>query len=468
MRRDLIALLAFSALPVAIHARAAADVRTVPADFPTIPDAFAASFDGDTILVAPGTWSGPIDFAGRDIALRAVAGPAVTTIDGGILDDSIVTFSGGESRAASIDGFTFVNGNGRVDTASGGIDRRGGAILILDAAPTIRNCVFRNNTVNAVNGDAYGGAIFARGTPLIAGCSFIENSVNGLCDGYAGAVDVTQSIDRPIGDQATTINACAFLGNAARSGSCGGVGFAAGGALRVADGTITNCIFARNRVLAAGTETQTARGGAVSIVSPGTVSIVATTCTDNIAETFDPTIGFFVMEHGADVDGGGFLSAVLAASIFANDIVDPVNRFDGDIRGCLSTQFFSGGGGNLLGVPEFVAPDDDNYRLTATSLGVDTGNPADFMRFGITTDRTGYPRFVAGDIAPEIGAYERPSPMCTADLDGDGFVATPDLILLLGQWGPCPDATCSADLDANNTIGIPDLLVLLAQFNARC
>jgi hypothetical protein len=47
-----------------------------------------------------------------------------------------------------------------------------------------------------------------------------------------------------------------------------------------------------------------------------------------------------------------------------------------------------------------------------------------------------------------------------ADLDGDGSVATGDLLILLAAWGPCEDS-CAADLDGNGTVGTGDLLILL-------
>ena len=46
------------------------------------------------------------------------------------------------------------------------------------------------------------------------------------------------------------------------------------------------------------------------------------------------------------------------------------------------------------------------------------------------------------------------------DIDGDGMVATTDLLDLLALWGPCP-APCAADLDSDGVVGITDLLVLL-------
>ena len=51
------------------------------------------------------------------------------------------------------------------------------------------------------------------------------------------------------------------------------------------------------------------------------------------------------------------------------------------------------------------------------------------------------------------------------DLDGDGIVGTSDLILLLGQWGPCGDCEdCSGDLDGDCAVGTGDLILLLGNW----
>ena len=52
------------------------------------------------------------------------------------------------------------------------------------------------------------------------------------------------------------------------------------------------------------------------------------------------------------------------------------------------------------------------------------------------------------------------------DLDGDGSVGIFDLLILLSDWGPCPDPPddCPADLDNDGTVGIFDLLALLANW----
>ncbi len=52
-----------------------------------------------------------------------------------------------------------------------------------------------------------------------------------------------------------------------------------------------------------------------------------------------------------------------------------------------------------------------------------------------------------------------------ADLDGDGNVGVPDLLILLEAWGECPPGcNCPPDFNSDGSVGVPDLLHLLAQW----
>ena len=59
-------------------------------------------------------------------------------------------------------------------------------------------------------------------------------------------------------------------------------------------------------------------------------------------------------------------------------------------------------------------------------------------------------------------AYLFDASYCPWDLDDNGSVGVPDLLSLLGSWGPCKG--CPADFDGNDDVGVPDLLALLANW----
>ncbi|MBX3373940.1 MAG: hypothetical protein KF817_08895 [Phycisphaeraceae bacterium] len=63
----------------------ATTVRHVPADYATIQQAISAAVPGDTVLIAPGVYTGPgnrdLDPGGRSIEIRGADGAAETIID---------------------------------------------------------------------------------------------------------------------------------------------------------------------------------------------------------------------------------------------------------------------------------------------------------------------------------------------------------------------------------------------------
>lgn len=95
-------MLLFAAPPMTARATA---TLNVPADFPTLQAAINAASDGDTVLVAPGTYTENIDFLGKAITVESAQGPGSTVIDGGN-QATVVSFRSGESRAALLQGFT--------------------------------------------------------------------------------------------------------------------------------------------------------------------------------------------------------------------------------------------------------------------------------------------------------------------------------------------------------------------------
>ena len=149
------------AITLSTHPALAATIH-VPADQPTIQGGIDAAEDGDTVLVAPGTYVENIYILRRSITLQSESGADATVIDGNA-SDTVMRFHGIITEGMIVDGFTLKNG-GPYD---------GGGIHCRDASsPTIRNCKISGNTVLHL-----GGGIYCResSSPTITNCTISGN-----------------------------------------------------------------------------------------------------------------------------------------------------------------------------------------------------------------------------------------------------------------------------------------------------
>lgn len=110
----------------------------------------ASTVNGDTLLVQSGTYLESIDYLGKNLTLRSVAGPSVTRILG--QSNSTVVVASGESDAR-LEGFAIRGGTGTFDS---GVSL-GGGVYLDGAALLIDDCQIESNTAD------YGGGVFAGG-----------------------------------------------------------------------------------------------------------------------------------------------------------------------------------------------------------------------------------------------------------------------------------------------------------------
>ncbi len=191
-------------------------------DYETIQDGVSSSSNGDTVLVAAGTYTGEsnrdIKFGGRNIIVMSESGRDVTIIDCQNLGRGFKNLNGEDSSSAII-GFTIMNA-----TASS----HGGGVYLFDASTTIRDCVFSGCEASWGGGICvfrYAGVV----EPLISDCVFYDNTAT---DG-AGIASY---------DGTPTITGCTFFGNSATlwnsaAITCNG---------DYTTPTITNCTIADN------------------------------------------------------------------------------------------------------------------------------------------------------------------------------------------------------------------------------
>ncbi len=146
-------------------------------DFATIVEAVEAASAGDIIELADGTYRGPgnrdVSFGGKEVTVRSQSGdPFSCVIDcegSGLEPHQAFDFFGVGPDGAIIELYI-----------TGGYADMGGAIKIVDSAPTIEGCVFFGNRAS----DGGGGIDCNWGAePLIERCTFWANEAE-----YGGAV----------------------------------------------------------------------------------------------------------------------------------------------------------------------------------------------------------------------------------------------------------------------------------------
>ena len=171
--------------------------------------AINAANNGDTVLVAPGTYYENINFKGKAITVTSSAGAAQTIIDGGG-NESVVTFSNGEGAGSVLYGFTLQHGK-----ASSNNRYLGGGIYVDSGSPTITSNIIQQNA--ACNG--YGiGTYFA--SARIENNQVSNNNDQGAgCSGNGGGILVLAAGSVQIIGNVITNNAASSGGGIALEGA---------------------------------------------------------------------------------------------------------------------------------------------------------------------------------------------------------------------------------------------------------
>jgi hypothetical protein len=281
------------ALAIAPNRAQASQILNVPADFSSIQAAINAAAPGDTVNVAPGTYTEQIDFLGKAITVRGTGGAAVTTISGGGVLGPMVSLVNNEGAGTRLEGFKITGGLVTVADGAG--------IRIVGSSPTIADCVIADND-GVVNCSGCftrgGGASVVGGSPTFLRVTFDRNEVGGFGRPQGGALYAG------IFSQ-VTITDCLFTRNS--------VMFRDGGALFIEGGTVTvtGTTFRENSCTSCA-------GGAIRLEA-GALSIDSSRFERNLSE------------GGA----GGAISAFFSTGLTVSNTVFDRNDGDGGGAGAI-------------------------------------------------------------------------------------------------------------------------------------
>ncbi|MCA9726799.1 MAG: right-handed parallel beta-helix repeat-containing protein [Candidatus Eisenbacteria bacterium] len=253
---------------------------------PTIQAALDAAAPGDTVFVAAGTYTGPgnrnLDSGGKDLVVRSEAGAELTVLDCGNVARGF-RFVSGETAAAVVDGFTILRGRATFEGSVG--SNAGGAFLILDSSPTIRNCVTQECGFDSNGGGVGPAAYVARGTPRFSWCRIVASEA-GFEGNGAGAIFGESPILEDCLFQSnvagvhlegtSTVTRCRFEVNASVNQG--------GAAVVWGDVVLTDCVFRFNSVNSRVGSAPAYGGGAIAL--NGNVRFERCEFYDNFSEGF--------------------------------------------------------------------------------------------------------------------------------------------------------------------------------------
>jgi Bacterial Ig-like domain (group 3)/Right handed beta helix region len=418
----------------------------VPGTAASIQAGINAASNGDTVLVAPGTYIENINFNGKAITVTSSGGPASTVIDGS-QGAVAVSFVSGETRTSVINGFTIENAGAAIYPNSDPSVYFDG-IKVSGSDPTITNNVIthnygygievnfggaliRNNTISytATQYDPQfdfgcdyddGDGVFVGGTPndpsvtTAISNNTIENNV-GHCEGggiglYAAPVSTVISNNIIANNQSLGYGGGVYVANGSASlyqnliynnvsgVAGGGVYLSSGGANgNGATGPLT--VFVTNNTIYGNTislnpDVVDAWVDGSQVALPGYVS----------------QLGFF----NNLVIGNDSYSAIACRPVYQYLSGEPPVVLNNDVRNTGGATYGgwctspAGNTGNISADPKFKNPSNGDFHLQAGSPAIDSGFNAAPGLLG--TDLDDNPRIQnaigASEPVVDMGAYE--------------------------------------------------------------
>ncbi len=394
MRIQLVYIITILIMRIIFSSLANGNTIKIPEHYATIQEGIDASSDGDTVLIADGTYAGignrDIEFLGKAITVSSENGPATTVIDCESRGRGF-HISYNESRETRLEGVSICNAY----SASSG----GGGIVLYWASSTIFNCWIYNNY--AWGG---GGILCLFEAPEIVNCMIFQNRTGPY--GWGGGIDIT--------DTQATITNCVIQNNEATYG----------GGIYVDCAIVDNCLIRNNYALTAG-----------GLYCFGTTFISGCTIIDNEARDNGGGVKIsgnaalnncIIVSNIAGENGGGIdcndgypvINCVIVGNIansgkgggmyttYLGGYLDVVNciiyqnfpdqiSYDSRFLDVMYSNIEDGwpGESNIDENPKFVAPNEGDFRLKVDSPCIDAGDPTYEVPLG-------------GGFRIDMGAYE--------------------------------------------------------------
>jgi hypothetical protein len=311
--------------------------------YTTIQSAIIAAQNGDTVLVAPGTYYENIDFLGKAITVTSSAGPAATIING---SPGYVTvqFYKGEGRNSILSGMTITGASSEGIYAS--------------SSPTILNNIVTYNRCSGIQ---------AYGAPLIQGNvishTYGSASACGIAPGGSG-IYVSSTQPLPVEMQTTIIGNTIELNNVPGNPNAGGQG---GGGIYLNNATVVieNNII-RNNATGASDSCSTAYGGGIYSTLSGGL-ILQNLIYGNSASTGGGGLSLEISTLGLNNNSGNNRLLVANNTIVNNSVVPPVQFY---YTPSLNSQQLLLSADNLAAVVNNVIVDSSSYgAVSCTDAG---------------------------------------------------------------------------------------------------